>query len=557
MIRFLSIRHFAIVDQLEIELEPGFSVLTGETGAGKSIIVGALGLLVGGRASGDLVRTNEDRAVIQATFDDATRRELIIRREISAQGRSRVFIDDALAAAATLKGLGRQLVDLHGQHEHQALLDPRNHLGLLDAHGRFGALADQVRESFERWRAADRRLEQARLGAREKRERTELLTFQLREIDDVAPEAGEDDQLAVERRRLANAERLAALCAGAYATVYERDDAILSVLGAVWRQLEELATLDPAFAPYLKARETVEAQLDDLAGFLRSYAADIEASPARLAEVEERLAQLERLKKKYGQRLDDVLARREEIAAELDASTAGAARLVELEASERDARDDYLGAARKLSARRSKQGRVLAKRLEEELTDLAIPQGRFEVRFEDELPAARWSEHGVDAVEFFFSANPGETVRPLAKVASGGELSRVMLGLKTLASTDAPGKTLVFDEVDAGIGGATAERVGARLNRLGETFQVLCVTHLPQIAAYATTHYHVSKRVEDGRTHARVERLTERDRVDELARLMTGGVSAQGRASAREMLQHKQNTKGESERAKAKGQRLG
>ena len=553
MIRFLSIRHFAIVDQLEIELDPGFSVLTGETGAGKSIIVGALGLLVGGRASGDLVRTNEDRAVIQATFDDATRRELIIRREISAQGRSRVFIDDALAAATTLKGLGRQLVDLHGQHEHQALLDPRNHLGLLDAHGRFGALAGQVHESFERWRAADRRLEQARLGAREKRERTELLTFQLREIDDVAPEAGEDGRLEVECRRLANAERLQALCAGAYATVYERDDAILAVLGGVWRQLEELATLDSAFATYLKSRETVDSQLDDLAGFLRSYAADIEASPARLAEVEGRLAQLERLKKKYGQRLDDVLARRAEIAAELDASAAGGARLAGLEASERAARDDYLATARKLSARRSKQGRVLAKRLEEELTDLAISQGRVEVRFEDELPAARWTEHGVDGVEFFFSANPGETVRPLAKVASGGELSRVMLGLKTLASTDAPGKTLVFDEVDAGIGGAAAERVGARLNRLGETFQVLCVTHLPQIAAYATTHYHVSKRVEQGRTHTRVERLSERGRVDELARLMTGGVSAQARASAYEMLLRKQNTKGESERAKAKG----
>ena len=553
MIRFLSVRHFAIIKQLEMELDPGFSVLTGETGAGKSIIVGALGLLLGGRASGSLVRTSENQAVIQAIFDDEDQREIIIRREISSLGRSRVFIDDSLVTAATLRGVGRELIDIHGQHAHQALLDPHNHLGLLDAHGRFNPLTSHVQEAFERWRGADRRLEQVRLDAEKNRERTELLALKVQEIDEVAPEFGEDDRLELERRRLANAARLELLSAGAYTAIYERDDSILAVLGGVWSQIEELASLDPAFKAYLDAREAINSQLDDLAGFLRSYAADIETSPVRLADVEGRLAQLERLKKKYGQCLGDVLACREEFAAELDSDTTGRTKLAKLEENEREARNEYHAIARKLSRQRLKQGRVLAKDLADELGALAIPKGRFEVRFEEGVPSTRWTEAGIDSVEFFFSANPGETLRSLSKVASGGELSRVMLGLKTLASTDAPGKTLIFDEVDAGIGGEAAERVGLRLQQLGNRFQVLCVTHLPQIAAYATAHYHVSKHVEGGRTHTTVERLDVPGRVVELARLMTGGVSIQSRASAREMLAHKQNTKSESETAKAKG----
>ena len=553
MIRFLSVRHLAIISQLEMEIDPGFSVLTGETGAGKSIIVGALGLLLGGRASGSLVRTSENQAVVQATFDDEDRREIIIRREISSLGRSRVFIDDSLVTAATLRGLGRKLIDIHGQHAHQALLDPHNHLGLLDAHGRLNPLASRVQEAFERWRDADRRFDQARLDAENSRERAELLALKVQEIDEVAPEPGEDDRLELERRRLANAARIELLSGGAYTAIYERDDSILAVLGGVWSQIEELASLDPVFRAYLDGREAINSQLDDLAGFLRSYVADIETSPARLEEVEGRLAQLERLKKKYGQCLGDVLTSREEFAAELDSDTTGRTKLARLEENEREARNEYHGIARELSRYRLKQGRALEKELTDELEALAIPKGRFEVRFEEGVPSTRWTEAGIDSVEFFFSANPGETLRSLAKVASGGELSRVMLGLKTLASTDAPGKTLIFDEVDAGIGGEVAERVGLRLQQLGKRFQVLCVTHLPQIAAYATSHYHVSKHVEGGRTHTTVERLDLPGRVDELARLMTGGVTPQARASAREILSHKQKSKSESETAKAKG----
>ena len=553
MIRFLSIRHLAVVDALELEFEPGFTVLTGETGAGKSIVLSALGLLIGDRASSDLVRTGEDKAAVQAAVE-IEGREVILRREITAHGRSRAFIDDALATAGAMQGLGRQFVDLHGQHQHQALLDPRNHLALLDAYGDSRALTSDVAVGFGTWRTARGRLEQARLGDREKTERVDLLTFQLGEIDRVNPSQGEDDRLLATRQRLANADRLKTLCGDAYGALYERDHAVVASLGRVWRQVEELASLDPAFEPHLENRDGVQAQIEELAFALRSYTAQIEASPERLAEVESRLADVERLKKKYGPRLADVRDRRDAMAAELEALTSGATTVGVLEQAEQSAREQFLLVARRLSRRRQKEARALAGSLQKVLRELAMPRAEFEVRFEPgELSDQRWSESGLDALEFFFTANPGEARRPLAKVVSGGELSRVMLGLKTLASTDLTGKTLVFDEVDAGIGGSVADQVGSRLRALGERFQIVCVTHLPQIAAYATTHYHVSKVVRDGRTVTRVERLAEQGRVAELARLMTGGASSQARASAKELLLSKQNTKGESERAKAKG----
>ena len=554
MIRFLNIHNLAVVERLELELQPGFTVLTGETGAGKSIVLGAFGLLVGGRATSDLLRTGESKAVVQAIIENDQGREIILRREIMAQGRSRAFIDDTLATASALQTLGQRFIDLHGQHEHQALLDPRNHLQLLDV---FGGLADDasadVADRFQTWRVARGALDRLRLSDRDTAERTELLTFQRNEINRVAPTPGEDETLSATRTQLANADRLANLCGEAYAALYERDDAVLARLGQIWRQVEELASLDPAFAVQIKACDSVQPHLEELAFFLRSYAAGIDALPAQLAEVEARLADLERLKKKHGPGLRDVVARRERIDTELDELGDSTARLAELTEAEAATRHEYLQAAQRLSASRHRKGRALGERLVPVLADLAIPKARFEVRFEEApLSKERWTESGVDAVEFYFSANPGETLRPLAKVASGGELSRVMLGLKTLASTDEPGKTLVFDEVDAGIGGATADRVGKMLLELGRRFQIVCVTHLPQIAAYATAHHHVSKVVRGDRTTIRIVRLVGQGRVTEIARLMTGGASRQAQAGARELLKSKENTKDESERAKAK-----
>ena len=537
MIHTLRIRNLAIVEEIEIEFAPGFNVLTGETGAGKSIIVGALGVLVGGRASSDLVRTGAERAVVEATVDLPADGASVIRREIVERGRGRMFIDRALAAAADLRELGRRFVDIHGQHAHQALLDPRSHADFLDAYGLLGADAADVRARFRAWRTACVERDDAERNERDRQDRAELARFQHDEIERAAPEPGEDQRLFAERTRLANAERLRHLCHEAYATLYERDDAAVALLARVWQGVAELARLDPArFEPYAAARDAVDPVLDDLAAQLRSYGSAVEITPDRLADVEARLAELERLKRKYGPGLDQVFARRAALAGELSATDDAKARRALFDERVRTARDAYLKAARRLSAARVRHARTLGARLVAELAELAMPNGRVEVRMETDLPESGWTEQGTDAVEFFLCANPGEALRPLANVASGGELARVMLALKTLASTDAPGKTLLFDEVDAGIGGAAAGRVGARLRNLGATFQVLCVTHAPQIAAAAGTHHRVSKTVRRGRTRTVVERLDADERVREIARLMTGSASGAATASARELL---------------------
>ncbi len=537
MIRFLSIRDLAIVDTLDIEFDHGFNVLTGETGAGKSIIIGALALLIGERSSGDLVRTGAARALVQATLEDADGSEIIVRREIPARGRGRIFIDDALSTAAALKTLGRRLIDVHGQHEHQVLLDPRSHMGLLDTYGELEPAAAEVAAAHARWRDAEAQLDAARLGADEQAARAEFLEFQLGEIERVDPQPGEDERLRNERRRLANADRLLGLAGNAYAALYERDDSVLSALGAVWRQVDELATLDSAFEEQAAVRETVVPLLEDLAEALRSCAADVEVAPDRLAEVEARLADLERLVRKYGGALDAVLERRRTIAAEMASLLDGEASRTALETNAAAARNRYLAAAGALSAQRVDKARLLAPALEAELRHLAMPNGRVDVGVDTGLAAERWSSRGTDRVELFLSANPGEDARPLASVASGGELSRVMLALKTLVATDAAGKTLVFDEVDAGIGGRAADRVGERLRALGSRYQVLCVTHAPQLAAHATAHFGVSKRVEGGRTRTVVERLTPVERVAEVARLLTGSDSRTALATAAELLE--------------------
>ena len=553
MIRFLSIQNLAVIDQLDLELGPGLTVLTGETGAGKSIVLGALGLLVGGRSTADLVRTGADRARVQATLEDEQGNELILRRDVTSQGRSRAFINEVLATATALQHVGGRLVDLHGQHEHQALLDASNHLSLLDAFAEFDEELTNVADAFRDWRASHIRLDQVRRGGRERAERIDLLTFQRKEIASVAPVAGEDATLLATRTRLANAERLATLCADAYATLYERDNAILAQLGAVWDQLEQLAEIDTEFRPYADGRASVEAQLEDASFFLRSYGAKIDASAEELGAVEERLAELDRLKSRYGPTLDDVLSCQERIEDELTTLAGGESELESLVTEETRTRGLFCQASEVLGQRRRAAADRLSRELQDVLAKLAIPHARFETRFATTpLAEEQWSERGTDAIEFYFSANPGETVRPLVRVVSGGELSRVMLGLKTLASTDVVGKTLVFDEVDAGIGGAAADTVGVLLRNLSERYQIICVTHLAQIAAHATSHFNVSKIVRQGRTVTRIDELAEQGRVTELARLMTGGDSPGARAGAEELLRGKQKTKGESESRRRK-----
>jgi len=554
MLRFLGVRRLAVIDELEVEFEPGLNILTGETGAGKSVLIEAIDLLVGGRASADLVRTGEDTATIQAVFERPDGREVIVRREISAQGRSRAFIDDALATSAALKELGASLIDLHGQHEHQSLLDPADHITHLDIYVSDADSAATAASAYHAWRTAHGAWQRSHLDDREKRARIEIAMFQLQDIQKIAPEVDEDERLGAERTVLANVDRLSRLSQEAYAALYEGEASALVALSTVWKRLTDLADLDPRFGPYLQERDTTKAALEDLAFFLRSYAGDLDASPARLQAVEDRLAALERLKKRYGPTLADVIQRRRTLEEDLAALGATEERAARLATEEQTARRLFLLAAEARSAQRRTAALTLGRALERTLADLAMPHARVDVRVTPMSHEQAWTERGVDEVEFFLSPNPGEEVRPLARIASGGELSRIMLALRTLAAVGDPGRTLVFDEVDAGIGGAAADAVGARLQQLAERDQVLCITHLPQVAARRGTHFHLNKRVVNGRTATGINRLDDKGRELEIARMIAGAdISEQVVKSARELLHARQNVKGESE-LKAKGE---
>jgi DNA repair protein RecN (Recombination protein N) len=538
MLRLLRIRNLAVIEAVDVEFETGFNVLTGETGAGKSILVEAVGLLLGARATADLVRTGESQASIEALFERSDGTELVIRREITTQGRSRSFVNGALATASALRDLSEQLVELHGQHEHQALLDPTAHLPLLDQYAHLEPLAEDVSTAWQRVRAARDQLDRSRMDEREKAARLDLIAFQLTEIEKAAPRPCEDEELFATKQVLANAERLRRLCDESYAALYESDQAVLAGLGGVWKRVGELATIDARFSPYVEARDAIKSQLEDLAFFLRDYGAEVDASPGRLQQVEDRLALLERLKRKYGPTLQDVIDRGAVLARERDLLSGTTERAEDLRRELDAATEKYLDIARQLSERRKAAAVKFAAVLEAGLAELAMARTRFDVRFNrTELPPEAWSERGIDQAEFFVSPNPGEDLRPLARIVSGGELSRGMLALKTLAAGNETGKTLIFDEVDAGIGGRVADVVGARLADLGARFQVLCITHLPQIAARAATQFRIEKEVRRTRTATSVARLDETSRVDEIARMIGGAaVTDTVRASAREML---------------------
>ena len=546
MLRFLRIRNLAVIEAVEVEFEAGFNVLTGETGAGKSILVEAVGLLLGARASADLVRTGEAHAAIEAIFEHDGE-EIVIRRELTSQGRSRSFIGGALATAGALRDLSRKVVELHGQHEHQALLDPLTHLPVLDEHAGLREVAGRVSEAWVEVRALRDQLERSRMDDREKAARLDLITFQLGEIDKAAPRDGEDEALTATRQVLASAERVQRLCQESYTALYDNDLSVLASLAGVWKRVGELAEIDPQFSSYVEARDGIKGQLEDLAFFLRSYGESVDSSPRRLQEVEDRLALLERLKRKYGPSLDEVIARGRSLTREHELLTDVGARAEDLQYALDKASGRYLSAARELSGRRRESAGPFAREVEALLAELAMARTRFEVRFNAvELGPEEWGDAGIDRGEFYVSPNPGEELRPLARIVSGGELSRVMLALKTMAAGNDPGKTLIFDEVDAGIGGRVADVVGMRLRALGDRFQVLCITHLPQIAAQATTHFRIEKNVRGGRTLTSMAQLSAAPRVEELARMIGGNVVTDAvRATAMELLGAR--AKGESE----------
>ncbi len=560
MLSVLRIHNLAIIDELEVELGSGLNVITGETGAGKSILIGALGLVLGAKGRSELVRTGAARAEVEALFelgDDQEARdrvascgievegELIIRRVLNASGRTRAYVNGTLTTARQLAELARGLVDISSQHEHHTLVDPATHMSFLDSFGQLGEARGRVRDAHRALKEADEALRDARTAADQRGEREDFLRFQLNEIDELDPTPGEDVELERERSRLMHAERLVGASDGAERALYSNDDAICTRLDRVARSVREGATLDPTLTPHAEAIEAALAQLDDTARELGRYAGNVRVDPARLAEVDERHHRLRGLLKRFGGSVDGVLARREELRSQIEAM-AHVEETIETLLKEREA---ALGRAADEARALSKARRAIARELGEaiggELETLGMGGAKIEVlvqplaerRGELVVDGARLSETGIDRVEFLIAPNRGESPRALRKIASGGELSRALLAVKRVLAGVGRAGLYVFDEVDSGVGGGVAEVIGRKLSEVAVHHQVICVTHLAQIAVYGDRHYRVSKRVAKGRTQSTIERLDDAERLAEVARMVGGiEVTKTTTKAAKEML---------------------
>jgi len=556
----LRIRNFAIIEEAALEFGAGLNVLSGETGAGKTIFLSALGLLLGGRASPDLIRAGQKEAVVEALFEiegevpglaaaETGKRELAVRRVIAEGGRSRVTIGGELATVQSLGRIGAALVQVYGQHEQQTLLRAESHREILDRYARLDDDLAAYRTAFERTGELRARLEDLGRRERERKDLLELARFRLTELDRAALSPGEDQALAAERVVLANASRLAAAASEAEALLYGAESAAVDAVAAAETRLVEAAALDAKLEEPLEMIRTARANLQEAARALSAYAGRIEADPARLEEIDSRLQELARLKRKYGGSIDsalETLARARTEIVELEnvaESIAAAERALAL------ALDDLAARAGQLTARRASAAIELKRKMETELKSLGMRSPGFEPRLSplgnDEAAfthqGVALGAAGADVVEFHIAPNLGQPPMPLAKIASGGELSRVMLGLKRLEAQQRGVATMIFDEVDAGIGGEVASVVGRKLGQLARYHQILCVTHLAQIAAFAGTHFHVEKEERRGATRSRVAMLPEAARADELARMLGGEASSEKfRRAARELLERAQ-----------------
>jgi len=538
MLRTVRVRDLALIEELELALEPGLNVITGETGAGKSILLQALDVALGGRPDADLVRTGAEEAAVEVLFANVPAEvrerlagagistedpqdELLVRRVIARGGRTRAYVNGALGSLALLRELAPHLLRVYGQDEHQALRRVESHRELLDAVGGLGRTLEEMRARHGRLVAARQAIAAAHADNEAARERAEMLRAQAEELVRAALVPGEEEALGAERARLVHAERLAVLATGAEEGLYSGEGAVIEVLGRALVALREAAGLDASLEPVRALLESSLAELEEAGQSLGRYARELTPDASRLEAVEERLAQLARLKRKFAGTVEDLIRRRDELMAEVDSVAGGGEAMVELEAAAEAARRAAAEWAGRLSVERRREARDLSRALVAELEALALTGARFEARFAESEGRALGPE-GWDEIEFFLSTNPGEEPRSLARVASGGELSRIMLALKTLAAADERGATLIFDEVDAGIGGAVAEVVGRKLRQLGRSRQVLCITHLPLIAAFAEHHVVVTKKVEKERTVSTARPLAPTERVAELARMLGG-----------------------------------
>lgn len=591
MLAELNISNFAIIDKLYLRLGPGFNTLTGETGAGKSIIIDALGALLGSKTGPEFVRHGSPSARVEGLFDLTTMQSapvealrallvegglsdnedgkddsLIIAREINASGRTVARVNGRMVNLPTLQQIGELLVDVHGQSEHVSLLRPATHIDLLDEYAGLAQESRSMTELVSRLRATQKELRDLQRDERELARRSDLLTYQVEEIEKAAPVPNEDEELARERSLLANSERLSSLCDSIYALLVEADEelgyathsgrshanahtsSVRDALGDASTMMTELSLLDPSMEEHSGSLNVIYDSVEELGRTMRSYRESIDHDPSRLEEIEERLSLLHELKRKYGPALDDVIAFGERAAQELDTITHSEERIATLQkTSERIATQiGELGA--RMTTTRESAGEELARAVEDSMKYLLMGAGRFQVEVAqtssaDGVPLpgreGRWaySEKGVDKVEFLISLNPGEPLKPLAKIASGGETSRLMLALKSILSEADLTPTLVFDEVDVGVGGRSGAVVGEKLWALTSSHQVLCITHLPQIAAFADNHYKITKQVVGDRTRTQVDEIANEEQEQEIAAMIGGApVSRTALENAREML---------------------
>jgi len=536
MLLSLHIRDFAIIDELEIDLRPGMTVLTGETGAGKSILLDALGLLLGDRADSGTVRHGAQRADISASFDigalPAARAwleeqqleldaECQLRRVIASEGRSRAYVNGSPVPLQSLRELGERLVDIHGQHEHQSLMKRDLQRQLLDHHGAHQPLLDQLAALRRDWKQAGQQIE-AILGTGQDRDsRLEFVRFQLQELDELAPEPGEAEQLHEEHARLANAGQLLETCARHLERLYDDEHSAQSLISHALADLEPLTAIDASLKDAAELISTALIQLEEGVDQLRAYQDRLELDPQRLNWLERRLDALHRVARKHRIEPEELPAFHQRLGEELQHLEHADQQLDALEARRRALTEEYARVAAELHRRRVKTAAALSTQVGERMQSLGMQGGQFRIEVtSDDNP--NLSAHGADSIEFLVSANPGQPLRPLARVASGGELSRISLAIQVVAASDTEIPTLIFDEVDSGVGGGIAEAVGQQLRALGHHHQVLCVTHLPQVACQAHQHLQVSKLTGESSTRTRVRCLSGDERVEEIARMLGG-----------------------------------
>ncbi len=566
MLRSLYVRDYALIEELDVEFASGLNIITGETGAGKSILIGALNMIIGERASTDVVRSGAKKAVIEGIFDEADvpevielleenaiepRDHLFMRREITGSY-SRAFINDTPATVQLMREVAAHLIDLHGQHEHQSLLRTETHLGLLDNFGGLEGLRESYREAYKAVAALVDERDDLVARERELTQQKELYGFQMEEIDAVNPQEGEEDNLTAERRVLENAERLYSATAELHEMLYEGDRAVHDTLVQARNEMRELARIDEAFDDSFSELKSAQIMVSEIANFLQDYNARIEFNPERLERIRERLSEIDRLKRKYGGTLEAVLAHRQEIGEQFALASNFEEAIERLNEEIEGAQNELSELAARLSAKRHEVAQRIEQAIVAELATLGMPDSQFDVRFTQAEKTDGWirltegsDEHryeafsdGMDRVEFFISTNVGEEPKPLKKVASGGEVSRIMLALKTILAKSERLPILVFDEIDTGISGAIANRVGQSMHDLASYHQIIAITHLPQIAALADQHYVVEKMVEGERTKTQIQQLSAEERAVQVASLMSGhDVTDAALESARQMME--------------------